>query len=170
MLTDDDQVGCNWWTETSGKHEFLREGSSSNSQLIGQQIPQSVFVQMAKCICPNCNMYLSKLQNVFVQIGKCICPNCKMYLSKLQNVFVQIAKYICLNGTMYLSKYKMYFSKLQNVFAQIAQCICPNHNMFLSKWLTALPVGLGPYYQVPRRDRIISWSAILLVTIEKCYT
>ena len=35
-------------------------------------------------------MYLSELQNIFVQIAKCICPNCKMYLSKLLNVFVQI--------------------------------------------------------------------------------
>ena len=26
---------------------------------------------------PNCQMYLSKWQNVFVQIAKCICPNCK---------------------------------------------------------------------------------------------
>ena len=26
---------------------------------------------------------MSKLQNVFVQIPKCICPNCKMYFSKL---------------------------------------------------------------------------------------
>ena len=30
---------------------------------------------MAKCICPNCNMYLSKLQNVFVEIVKYICPH-----------------------------------------------------------------------------------------------
>ena len=27
--------------------------------------------------------YLIKLQNVFVQIVKCICPNCKMYLVDL---------------------------------------------------------------------------------------
>ena len=26
-------------------------------------------------------MYLPKLQNVFVKIAKCICPNCKMYVS-----------------------------------------------------------------------------------------
>ena len=30
-------------------------------------------------------VYLSNLQNVFVLIAKCICPNCKMYLSPLQN-------------------------------------------------------------------------------------
>ena len=27
---------------------------------------------------PNCQMYLSKWQNVFVQMIKCICPNCQM--------------------------------------------------------------------------------------------
>ena len=50
----------------------------------------------------NCKMYLSKLQNVFVQIAKCFCPNFKMYLSKLQNVHiqmqnicVQMAKCVC---------------------------------------------------------------------------
>ena len=30
--------------------------------------------------------------SVFVQIVKCICPNCKMDLSKLQNVFVLSTK------------------------------------------------------------------------------
>ena len=33
--------------------------------------------QIAKCICPNCKIYLSKILNVFVQIAKCICPNCR---------------------------------------------------------------------------------------------
>ena len=50
-------------------------------------------------ICPNCKIYLSKLQNVFVWIEvkkfpqpamklirMCICPNCTMYLSGL-NIF-----------------------------------------------------------------------------------
>ena len=41
-----------------------------------------IFVQIAKCICPNCKMYLSKLQNVFVKIAKCIGPTCKMYVSR----------------------------------------------------------------------------------------
>ena len=31
---------------------------------------------LAKCICPNFKMYLSKLQNVFVQFTKCSCPSC----------------------------------------------------------------------------------------------
>ena len=58
---------------------------------------EHVFVQIAKCICPNykmpitpcseavmsetqgsANVYLSKLLNVFVQIVKFICPNYKM--------------------------------------------------------------------------------------------
>ena len=39
-------------------------------------------LQIVKCICQNCKMYLSKLQNIFVvQIAKCISPNWKMYLS-----------------------------------------------------------------------------------------
>ena len=42
---------------------------------------------------PFCWMYLS---NVFVRIAKCICPNCKMYLSKFPNVFVKIARCICI--------------------------------------------------------------------------
>ena len=54
----------------------------------GKNVLQNVFVQIAKCICPNYKMYLSKLQNVFVQIAKYICPNYKMYLSKLLNVLV----------------------------------------------------------------------------------
>ena len=33
-------------------------------------------------------MYLFKLLNVFVQIAKCICSNCKMYLFKLTQQFV----------------------------------------------------------------------------------
>ena len=45
-------------------------------------------------------MYLSKLPNVFVQLSKCICPNC-------QNLFVQIAKFICQNRQMYLSQLQM---------------------------------------------------------------
>ena len=36
------------------------------------------------CICPNHKIYLSKLWNVFVQIIKCIVPNCKRCLSGLQ--------------------------------------------------------------------------------------
>ena len=51
------------------------------AQKITRRMMQNVFVQIAKCICPNFKMYLSKLQIVFVQIAKCICPNCKMYLS-----------------------------------------------------------------------------------------
>ena len=78
--------------------------------LINHQNPWGLFVQISKCICSNCQMYLSKLPILFVQISKCICPNCKIYLSqfqyilsKLQNVFVQIAKYFCLNFQYYLS-------------------------------------------------------------------
>ena len=33
-----------------------------------------VFVQLAKCICTICKMYLYNLQNVFVQLVNCNCP------------------------------------------------------------------------------------------------
>ena len=36
--------------------------------------------------------------NKSLQLTKCICPNCQMYLSKWQNLFAQTAKYICLKG------------------------------------------------------------------------
>ena len=35
---------------------------------------QNVFVQISKCICPNCKMYLSQLE-------KCICSDCKLCFS-----------------------------------------------------------------------------------------
>ena len=99
-------------------------------------LSQNVFVEMVKCVCPYCKMYLSKLLNVFVKIAKCICQSwfgkegtldgggwqsakaiidlisLKMYLSKWSNVFVHIARCICLNCWMYLSK-------LQNVFVKV---------------------------------------------------
>ena len=64
-----------------------------------------VFVQIGKGICPNCKVYLSKLNKLFFQTGKCICPNWRRYLPKLKNVFVQIGKY--------------FLSQLQSVFVQI---------------------------------------------------
>ena len=77
-----------------------------------------------------------KLPNVFVQIAKCICTNCKMYL-------YNCAKYICLNCKMYFdswswqvhacSSHRMYLYKLQNVFVQITKCICANCKIYLSK-------------------------------------
>lgn len=37
------------------------------------------YIQTTKCICPNYQMYLSKMQHVFFQIAKCVCPNYIMY-------------------------------------------------------------------------------------------
>ena len=38
---------------------------------------------------------LSKwFQIIFVHFDKCICPNCKIYLSKLQNIFVQRQRHL----------------------------------------------------------------------------
>ena len=94
-------------------------------QLLWNPAGAKCICSIAKCICLNCQMYLSQLWNVFyklrnmlVQIAKCGCPNCEMYLSKLRNVFVKIAKCICLNC-------KMYLSRLWNIFVQIEKCICP---------------------------------------------
>ena len=50
-------------------------------------IQMNIFVQISKCICPNCTIYLCESQNVFVKIAKCICQNCKMYLSGLLDIF-----------------------------------------------------------------------------------
>ena len=56
--------------------------------------------QIAECIFPQCQMYLSNVHN-----AKCICPHRQMYLSKLPNVFVQIAKYsVLLLTCMILSR------------------------------------------------------------------
>ena len=83
---------------------------------------QNIYFLIAKCIFPNCKMYLCWYKNVFVLISKCfyhnfkmnlsdwtwwaecqsqrrcwaIGTNCKIYLSTLQNVFVFIWKYIWL--------------------------------------------------------------------------
>ena len=44
--------------------------------------PSSALFEYLEHLAPLCKpMYLSELQNVFVQIAKCICSNCKMYLS-----------------------------------------------------------------------------------------
>ena len=97
--------------------------------------------QFSKYICPNCKIYLSKLQNIFGQIAKCtspkfevqvrglpayrpqfskyIGPNCKMYLDKLQNVPVQ-------NLKCKLEVFLHTDLNSQNIFVQIAKYICPN--------------------------------------------
>ena len=41
-------------------------------------------------------MYLSQLQIEIVQIAKSICPNCELCLSELQIVIVLISKCLCL--------------------------------------------------------------------------
>ena len=94
---------------------------------------QNVFVQIAKYICPNCQIYLSKLpiyiflneKNVFFK-QKYICPNNKINLFKLQNICVHSAKHICPNS-------KMYLLKLHNIFVQIAKLICLDYKIYLSK-------------------------------------
>ena len=64
------------------------------------------------------------LHNVLVQIVKCICLNCQMYVSKLLNIFVQRICNTNLECTSTLMHRAVIF--LQNVLVQIVKCICPN--------------------------------------------
>ena len=57
-----------------------------------------MFVQIPLCIFPN-------FLNIFTQFAKCVCPNCLMYLSKVLNVFSKM-----LNVFVQIPKCKMYFS------------------------------------------------------------
>ena len=84
----------------------------------------NIFVIIVKCISPNGQIYLSKLQNIFVFLKICQkrktggwCLACshltyEIYLSLLWNVFVPIVKYICQNCKIHLSEWK--FAKTQN--------------------------------------------------------
>ena len=69
------------------------------------------FIDILKFICPNCNMYLSKLRNVFVQIVNCICPNCKMYLY-WRNKFVAPTT----QCTLYSQVQPLWYQRCYNVF------------------------------------------------------
>ena len=96
-------------------------------------------------------IHLPKLQNLLSQIAKCIFPNCKMYLSKFKSIYTLSSikeqfsvdpeeawdswlKYISTNFWIIYLNSKMYLSKLQDVVVQIAKCICPNFQMYLSKF------------------------------------
>ena len=68
-------------TTASISHPPMLECSWGQPSSVKQQL---VLVQIAKCICSNCKMNLSKLQNEFVQISKCISLVFKMYLSMLE--------------------------------------------------------------------------------------
>ena len=109
-------IGTVWITSvfpvlTNG---FYSAGSSFICTIaIPQQVLQNVFVQIAKCIFPNCDKLKNittrlvsfssappltilhpVMENIFIQFAKCTCPNLKMYFYELTNVFVQIAKCI----------------------------------------------------------------------------
>ena len=107
-------------------------------------------------------MYLSKLESIFVQIGKCICPNCKKYLwiskLKVQDVFVQVDKYIC--PTIKISQVKIakcltqsqsvFLFKMSNVFVQIDKLICPNCKKHLSQGLYQPVCGISSIWIQPK--------------------
>ena len=124
----------------------------------------NVFVQIVKCICPNCKMCLSELSNVCVQIAKYICPknmqhkfgmhlyldascrhfpsewisintvHCKNYLSKLSNIFVENA-----SGQMYLLKMLRIF--VHKIFSYIGTSLCRH---FPSEWISITLTGRFP--------------------------
>ena len=126
------------------------------------------FVLIAKCICSNCKMYLSKLQNVFVQITKCICPYNilflskfhnefvqikKIFVSKFENIFVKITKYICPNCKIYLSKLQNIFVKIRKVarfIFQISKCKFPNFIATLMASIASSHSGIPPFVADPQ--------------------
>ena len=76
------KFGLNWCLQSSPWWDQIKYGKSSKENLI--TILENGVVQIVKCICPNCQMYLSKLSNVFVSIFRCICQDEQIYLFKLQ--------------------------------------------------------------------------------------
>ena len=85
-------------------------------KLIEEKCFQNVFVEIVNIfICPNYQIYLSKLSNTFVQIAKCICQNKIQTQPRMANVLTTGA-----------NKREMLVFDLQNVLVQIITCICPN--------------------------------------------
>ena len=151
-------IGKRHWSNQS---EYLTFQKLSKPGRTRQNWPTNLFVKIAKWICPNCKIYLSKLLNVFVQIAKCIClnmqnmfeSNCKRFISQiarwilltLHNVFVSNFKCSCLKlHNRYVSNSKLYCRKFETVFvwncivylSQIAKCSClklQNCTMYWSK-------------------------------------
>ena len=103
---------------------------------------QNIFVQIAECICLNCDIQWAiwaafwglnavavfvHFAKIFVQIAKCICFNCDIRwamwaafwgLNTLA-LFVHFAKNICSNC-------KTYLSKLQNIFVRTVATLPPS--------------------------------------------
>ena len=106
--------------------------------------------QMCLCfvhghICPNCKLYLYKLQMYLYKLQMYL-YKLKMYLFKLHIIFVQLRGlwasqmclcfvhgHICTNYKLYLSKLQMYLCNLQNVFVQIANNFVQLHGVCASQ-------------------------------------
>ena len=76
-------IGCQKWNCSLGVPLLppsSQPGSAAGIECCGHQ---NVVVLIAKYICPNCKMYLSKLKNMFLQIAKCICLNFQWFLPRL---------------------------------------------------------------------------------------
>ena len=90
----------------------------------------------------NCQMYLSKKSNVFVQIAKCICPNSQMYFSTENNIFGQIVKCICpttLTGRFVSHLEKNYFHGVEMI---ISRCLQLGSSIVIPKKCEAIPTHL----------------------------
>ena len=129
--------------------------------------------------------YLFKLHNIFVQIAKCICSNCKMYLSRLNNYLykldhlrltklwrpdtiywkfithIQSEKKICSNC-------KIYFIKLQNLFVQIEQVFVQVRPLETNKTVGSWHHLLKVYYKNPNNKNYLSNWQNIYVQIAKC--
>ena len=113
----------------------------------------NVFVQIDTCICPNWQMFLSKVTKY---TDKCICRNCelfvnyqslmwKMYFSNFQNLLsqVKIAKYIFVPIANFLPR-------ISNVFVQFAKFICPSCIRHLSQRLYPPLCGISSIWIQPK--------------------
>ena len=81
-------------------------------------------------------MYWSKLSDLFVQIGKCICPNCKIFLYKQTE-----ALWLCASSSGKWGAGLAWICiclDFKNVFVQIGKWFCPNSKMYLFKRAEAL--------------------------------
>ena len=93
---------------------------------------ETVFVQISKCIRPNCKMHFLNFQNTFVQFKENICPSHQIYLSACKGSCRSTweggagKKVNCI-----CSNHKEYLSKFKSVFVQIITCICFNCKLYI---------------------------------------
>ena len=122
-------------------------------QVIHLSALRNVLVEIARCIFPNCRIYLSIWQNVFVCIAQCICsymgPICfNIYpmLHIAQCISPNCIIYICPYGKMYLSALHIVFVHMgpiiwaicSNIHPMLRMAHCSCCSCLVCLWLTAL--------------------------------